>query len=130
MVSSLIAKGAFSVARSASRSQVRAISSSVVVSKDHVTEIYLRELKAYKAPAKAADAHVGQVRDFHAPQPPKAPVVPSSAELSSQLETYAAAEPDLAPKKSDKGGELTEGEDVNAYLREAAADHKVEAAHH
>nr|UOP56943.1 hypothetical protein [Thecaphora frezii] len=120
-----------SQARSASRQQVRAISSSSVVAKDYIQELYLREVKAYKAPPKAADAHKGQVRDFHAPQPPKAPEVPSSSELSSQLESFAASEPDLAEvNKESNGAELTEGGDVNAYLAEAAADIKVEHAHH
>ncbi|SPO36701.1 uncharacterized protein PSFLO_02172 [Pseudozyma flocculosa] len=119
------------VARNVLGAQVRAISSSSVVAKDHIQDLYLRELKSYKAPAKAADAHKGQVRDFHAPQPPKAPAVPSSGELSSQLEAYAAAEPDLAEAvKESSSSELTEGGDVNAYLAEAAADIKVEAAHH
>lgn len=71
------------------------------------------------------------MREFQTPAAPKAPAVPSSSELSSQLEAYAAAEPDHAEAvaSSSSDGALTEGADVNAYLREAAADVKVEAHH-
>jgi F-type H+-transporting ATPase subunit h len=79
---------------------------------------------------QAADSHKGQVREFQNPAAPKAPAVPSSSELSSQLEAYAAAEPDHAEvAASSSEGALTEGGDVNAFLREAAADVKVEAHH-
>ncbi|KAK0524372.1 hypothetical protein OC834_001042 [Tilletia horrida] len=102
----------------------RSLSTSAVANKDFVQELYLRELKSYKAPAKAADAHVGQVRDFHAPSAPKAPVAPASAELSSQLDAYAKEEPEFAPAPSKAAssseGALTEG-DANAFLKEAAA---------
>ncbi|KIS69838.1 uncharacterized protein UMAG_02360 [Mycosarcoma maydis] len=127
----LVARSTFGAVRSASRTQVRALSSSAVASKDFVQELYIKELKGYKAPPKAADAHKGQVREFQTPAAPKAPAVPSSSELSSQLEAYAAAEPDHAEAAttSSSEGALTEGGDVNAYLREAAADVKVEAHH-
>lgn len=80
---------------------------------------------------QAADSHKGQVREFQTPSAPKAPAVLSSSELSSQLEAYAAAEPDHAEAvaSSSSEGALTEGGDVNAFLREAAADVKVEAHH-
>ncbi|TKY86069.1 hypothetical protein EX895_004894 [Sporisorium graminicola] len=127
----LVARSTFGAVRSASRSQIRALSSSAVASKDFVQELYVKELKGYKAPPKAADSHKGHVREFQTPAAPQAPAVPSSSELSSQLETYAAAEPDHAEAvaSSSSEGALTEGGDVNAYLREAAADVKVEAHH-
>ncbi|KAJ1028064.1 hypothetical protein NDA13_003513 [Ustilago tritici] len=127
----LVTRSTFGAVRSASRSQVRALSSSAVASKDFVQELYVKELKGYKAPPKAADSHKGQVREFQTPSAPKAPAVLSSSELSSQLEAYAAAEPDHAEAvaSSSSEGALTEGGDVNAYLREAAADVKVEAHH-
>ncbi|SAM62166.1 uncharacterized protein UBRO_03850 [Ustilago bromivora] len=127
----VVARSTFSAVRSASRSQVRALSSSAVASKDFVQELYVKELKGYKAPPKAADSHKGQVREFQTPSAPKAPAVLSSSELSSQLEAYATAEPDHAEAvaSSFSEGALTEGGDVNAYLREAAADVKVEAHH-
>ncbi|CCF51818.1 hypothetical protein NDA11_006372 [Ustilago hordei] len=127
----LVVRSTFGAVRSASRSQVRALSSSAVASKDFVQELYVKELKGYKAPPKAADSHKGQVREFQTPSAPKAPAVLSSSELSSQLEAYAAAEPDHAEAvaSSSSEGALTEGGDVNAFLREAAADVKVEAHH-
>ncbi|ETS60869.1 hypothetical protein PaG_04786 [Moesziomyces aphidis] len=126
----LVARSTFGAVRSASRTQVRALSSSAVASKDFIQELYVKELKGYKAPPKAADSHKGQVREFQNPAAPKAPAVPSSSELSSQLEAYAAAEPDHAEvAASSSEGALTEGGDVNAFLREAAADVKVEAHH-
>ncbi|EST05872.1 ATPase, F0 complex, subunit H [Kalmanozyma brasiliensis GHG001] len=127
----LVARSTIGAVRSASRTQVRALSSSAVASKDFVQELYVKELKGYKAPPKAADSHKGQVREFATPSAPKAPAVPSSSELSSQLEAYSSSEPDHAeaPASSSSEGALTEGGDVNAYLREAAADVKVEAHH-
>ncbi|KDN39855.1 hypothetical protein K437DRAFT_279314 [Tilletiaria anomala UBC 951] len=107
--------------------------SSVLGSQQHfVQELYLRELKAYKPPQKAADTHIGQVREFATPSAPKAPAAPSSSELASQLDAYASAEPDRieASAKGSSGDSLTEsGEDVHAFLANAAADIKVEAHH-
>ncbi|KAE8211284.1 hypothetical protein CF319_g2743 [Tilletia indica] len=102
----------------------RSISTSATANKDFVQELYLRELKGYKAPPKAADAHVGQVRDFHTPTAPKAPAAPAAAELSSQLDAYAKEEPELAAptKKTSSEGSLTESGDASAFLKEAAAD--------
>ncbi|KAK0552187.1 hypothetical protein OC846_001911 [Tilletia horrida] len=117
--------------RSAARTSIstsvvsRSLSTSASANKDFVQELYLRELKGYKAPPKAADAHVGQVRDFHAPSAPKAPVAPASSELSSALDAYSKEEPDFAaaaPKNAAAEGSLTEGGDAVAFLKEAAAD--------
>lgn len=70
------------------------------------------------------------MREFQSPSAPKAPEVPSSSDLSSQLEAYAASEPDHAEASaSSESSSLTEGGDVNALLREAVADIKVEAHH-
>ncbi|KAL9931824.1 hypothetical protein V8E36_009374 [Tilletia maclaganii] len=102
----------------------RSLSTSATAKKDFVQELYLRELKGYKAPPKAADAHVGQVRDFHTPSTPKAPAAPAAAELSSQLDAYYKEEPELAApatKSVASEGALTEG-DAAAFLKEAAAD--------
>jgi F-type H+-transporting ATPase subunit h len=53
-----------------------------------------------------------------------------STQAADSLEAYAAAEPDHAEvAASSSEGALTEGGDVNAFLREAAADVKVEAHH-
>lgn len=37
---------------------------------------------------QAANAHVGQVKEFHSPSTPTAPSVPSSADLASEIEAY------------------------------------------
>jgi F-type H+-transporting ATPase subunit h len=81
---------------------------------------------------QAADAHVGQVREFATPSAPKAPAVPSSSELASQLQSYSSSEPDHAEaeKAASSGESSGDREDVNAFLANAAADIKVEAAHH
>lgn len=82
---------------------------------------------------QASDAHVGQVRDFHAPKQPQAPAVPSSSDLSGELDAYAKAEPDHAEKaaSSSAGGDVTENtEGVREFLEAAKAPYKVEEAHH
>jgi len=71
-----------------------------------VQELYLRELKAYKAPAvKASDAE-GHVQTFHAPKPPKSP---EETDIANELKAYEAsavevegqAEPGVAEKEVD-----------------------------
>lgn len=39
-------------------------------------------------PLQAANAHVGQVKEFHSPTAPQAPVVPTGADLAKELEAY------------------------------------------
>lgn len=71
------------------------------------------------------------MREFSAPPQPEAPHVPASSEIASQLDAYAAAEPDAAesakPAADDVSG--SDAQDVNEYLRELQADIKVEAHH-
>lgn len=80
---------------------------------------------------QSADSHKGQVREFQSPSAPKAPEVPSSSDLSSQLEAYASSEPDHAEasSSSEASSSLTEGGDVHELLREAVAEKHDEAAH-
>jgi hypothetical protein len=40
------------------------------------------------ARTQSANAHVGQVKDFHAPTSPQAPSVPSGQDLAKELEAY------------------------------------------
>lgn len=81
---------------------------------------------------QAADAHKGSVREFHNPTPPKAPATPSSSSLSSELESYASSEPDVAeaaaPSATSEGETSTEG--AKAFLEEARRDYPKEEAHH
>ncbi|PWN26315.1 hypothetical protein BDZ90DRAFT_233451 [Jaminaea rosea] len=129
MVASLVAR---SFTRSATMTASRGFATSAVAGRDLVQEAYLRELKAYKPPAKSADAHKGQVRDFHAPSPPKAPEAPSSSSLSSQLEAYASSEPDHAdaPAASSSSESSSAAAGGSAFLEEARADYPKEEAHH
>ena len=56
-----------------------------IVSADLVQDIYLRELKAYKAPAvKPSDAE-GHVQKFAMP---KAPASPEESNLANELKAY------------------------------------------
>lgn len=98
---------------------------------DLVRDLYLKELKAYKAPERSADDHKGYVREFSKPQAPKAPAVPSSSDVASQLEAFTSSEPD-APEKtvSAEDDAAVEQQDINEYLKELQADVKVEKAHH
>ncbi|WFD19889.1 hypothetical protein MCAP1_002130 [Malassezia caprae] len=105
------------------------MSTSAVARKDLVQEAYLRELKAYKAPPKDVNAHKGQVREFSAPAAPSAPSAPSSSEISSELEAYAAAEPDAVPVSHAADEAVTEQQDVNEYLKELQADLPAEPHH-
>jgi len=68
--------------------------------------MYLKELKAYKAPPPAKDAHVGVVKDFNAPTAPKTPELPS--DLAAELSKYESAEPVAAAtaESSSSSGSL------------------------
>ncbi|KAF8064219.1 ATP synthase complex subunit H-domain-containing protein [Lyophyllum atratum] len=116
---------ASNVARNASR--VRAFSSTTVARKDLVQELYLREIKQYKASAPAKDAHVGVVKAYTLPPTPQPPTVPT--DLASELAAYEAAE----PTKADTGPaaaveELASGADE--YLSFLEQDLPKEEAHH
>ena len=52
---------------------------------DFVQELYLKELKAYKAPAVKDSDAVGQVATFAVPKAPKSP---EEADLASSLKEY------------------------------------------
>ncbi|KKY38345.1 putative atp synthase h chain [Diaporthe ampelina] len=90
----------FSVSRASSRQAVAAVSrlagrNSVqmrtflnpTVSRraDFVQELYLKELKAYKAPALKANDAEGQVLTFNQPKTPKSP---EETDLASSLQEY------------------------------------------
>ena len=81
---------------------------------------------------QAADAHVGQVRDFSAPSAPQAPAVPSSSDLSSELDAYAKSEPDTAEKASSSSSaapDASNRQTAEQFLEEAARDVEKEAHH-
>ncbi|KAH7922512.1 hypothetical protein BV22DRAFT_1017142, partial [Leucogyrophana mollusca] len=110
----------------------RTFSTSSVARKDLVQELYVKELKAYKAPPPAKDAHVGAVKAYSLPPAPKAPALP--ADLASELSAYDAAEPtkaevDAGAKTSGLSGEDA-GKGADAFLGFLEADVKVADAHH
>merc|ERR1712093_395330 len=92
----MLARRFASVARTSSRT----FTTSALVKKDFVQDLYLRELKAYKPKEVAANAHVGQVKEFHSPSAPKAPAVASPT-------TAASTEAD---------SDATEGQTADEYL--------------
>jgi len=114
-------------AQNASRS--RLFSTSVVARKDLVQDLYLKEIKAYKAPPVAKDAHVGVVKSYSLPPAPKAPSIPS--DIASELAAYDAAEPASASEtvaKSSSTEETVSGAD--AYLSFLEQDLPKPEAHH
>ncbi|EGN94690.1 hypothetical protein SERLA73DRAFT_187746 [Serpula lacrymans var. lacrymans S7.3] len=118
---------AASTARSASRS--RAFFSTTVVREDIVQSLYVREIKAYKAPPPAKDAHVGSVKAYSLPPAPKPPVLPS--DLASELATYDAAEPTKAsePKVTSSSTEQV-GTGADGFLSFLEQDEPKAEAHH
>jgi len=70
--------------------------------------MYLKELKGYKSPPAAKDAHVGVVKTYSAPPTPKAPELPS--DLAGELSKYDATEPTLAESPKASSSAVEEGE--------------------
>ncbi|KAF9228116.1 hypothetical protein BS17DRAFT_692671, partial [Gyrodon lividus] len=103
----------------------------IVVLSDLIQDLYIKELKAYKAPVAAKDAHVGSVKIFSAPAVPKAPILP--VDLAAELAAYDAAEPTKAEVEAVKTTGLS-GEEVgrgaDAFLSFLEADVKHAEAHH
>ncbi|KAF8591705.1 hypothetical protein K439DRAFT_1380109, partial [Ramaria rubella] len=97
--------------------------------KDLVQDLYLREIKAYKAPAVAKDAHIGSVKTFSNPAAPQPPSLPS--DLASELSSYDSAEPVTAASASTQAS--TTGEPAGGareYLAFLEQDHPKEVEHH
>lgn len=93
-------------------------SNAVVV--DLVQEMYLKELKAYKAPpTKASDAE-GQVLKFHMPAPPSSP---EEADISSSLAEYEKQIPEVEGQAGSTGASDVESD----WFEEPEED---EAPHH
>ncbi|KAH0579889.1 hypothetical protein J132_05744 [Termitomyces sp. J132] len=109
-------------------SRVRAFSSTTVVRKDLVQDIYLREIKAYKPTPAAKDAHVGVVKSYSLPPTPKVPILP--ADLASELAKYDAAEPTKAPVAQVESTSVEEASGADAYLAFLEADLPKAEAHH
>ncbi|KAL1409922.1 hypothetical protein Q8F55_003921 [Vanrija albida] len=88
---------------------------------DLVKDLYVQQLKAYKAPPPSADAK-SAVRSYSAPAVPKAPVLPT--DLASELSKFDATEPTLgnnaAPASAPADAES--GETAADYLKFLEAD--------
>ncbi|KAI9457399.1 ATP synthase complex subunit H-domain-containing protein [Boletus coccyginus] len=95
---------------------------------DLVQDFYLRELKSYKPPVAAKDAHVGSVKVFTSPAVPKPPVLP--ADLAADLAAYEVAEPTKADVEAIKPSGEDVGGGAEAFLSFLEADVKPAEAHH
>ncbi|KAH9925636.1 ATP synthase complex subunit H-domain-containing protein [Epithele typhae] len=95
-MSSAVLRQASLAARSASRKC--AFSTSAVARKDLIQDIYVQQIKAYKAPVMAKDAHVGVVKAYSLPPAPQVPALPS--DLAAELSAYDATEPTVAEVKA------------------------------
>jgi len=126
-MSSAILRQASCAARLVSRAS--AFSTSAAARKDFVQELYIKELKSYKAPPAAKDAHVGVVKSFSAPSTPKPPTLP--ADLASELSAYDAAEPTRADSKAASTSTEQVGAGAEEFLAFLEADEpKAADAHH
>jgi F-type H+-transporting ATPase subunit h len=72
---------------------------------DLVQDLYLKELKAYKAPAIKATDSEGHVQNFSAPKAPKSP---EEADIASELKAYEASTVDIEGQA--EGGAVTSNE--------------------
>ncbi|KAJ7630319.1 ATP synthase complex subunit H-domain-containing protein [Roridomyces roridus] len=104
--------------------------SSSVARKDYIQDLYLKEIKAYKAPPAAKDAHVGVVKAYTQPPVPKAPALPT--DLASELSAYDASEPAAATvaktTSGDHHADLADG-GAEAFLELLEADLPHEGHH-
>ncbi|KAJ7737869.1 ATP synthase complex subunit H-domain-containing protein [Mycena maculata] len=108
----------------------RTFTSSAAARKDIVQDLYLKEIKAYKAPPAAKDAHVGVVKAYTMPPTPKVPALPT--DLASELSAYDSSEPVTASvatpaSAASHHGELADG-GAEAFLELCEAD--VHDEHH
>ncbi|GJE95579.1 ATP synthase complex subunit H-domain-containing protein [Phanerochaete sordida] len=122
-MSSSLLRQAARATRAASRSC--AFSTSSVVRKDLIQDLYIKELKGYKPAPAAKDAHVGAVKAYSLPPKPQAPALP--ADLASELSAYDAAEPTKAESSAAAEPVAESKNEAEAFLelceREPNQDH-------
>ncbi|EJT50698.1 hypothetical protein A1Q1_08250 [Trichosporon asahii var. asahii CBS 2479] len=97
---------------------------------DLVKDMYLNQLKNYKAPATSKADAEQHVRKFTAPEPPKAPELPS--DLAADMSAFDAQNPTIGgPKKAVKA-EKTESDGMTAdqYLKFLEQPLPKEEKHH
>jgi len=127
----MFSRGTTQLARLARRSPLRSFSTSQVAGKDLVQDLYINELKAYKAPPQAKDAHVGVVKAYSAPKSPSAPAAPT--DLASELSSYDSTEPTLASSAPAAGAAPAAdetGADAKAFLAFLEQDLPKPEQHH
>ncbi|KAK4553540.1 ATP synthase F0 subcomplex subunit H atp14 [Recurvomyces mirabilis] len=56
------------------------------------SDMYLKELKAYKAPAVKQNDSVGHVQNFAMPKPPQSP---EETDIANDLQSYEAQVPEI-----------------------------------
>jgi len=126
-MSSSVLRQAARAARALPRAS--AFSTSAAARKDFVQDLYIKELKAYKAPPPAKDAHVGAVKAYSMPPAPQPPSVP--ADLASELSAYDAAEPVVASgAASATGSHETTVTGADTFLAFLEADEPKQEVHH
>ncbi|KAF7895388.1 hypothetical protein EAF00_007202 [Botryotinia globosa] len=115
----------------ASRSQIARVARQQMISKrtfivptavrraDLVQDLYLKELKSYKAPQIKASDSEGQVLKF---SPPKAPASPEETDIAKELAAYEASTVEVEGQA--EGG--VEAKEVDWFEEEPEED----AAHH
>lgn len=107
-------------------------------------DLYVKELKAYKAPpqvsafrlspwtnahaTQAKDAHVGVVKQYTLPPTPKPPVVP--ADLASELSAYDAVEPVEVSANAATGSSEPSTTGADTFLTFLEADEPKAESHH
>lgn len=84
---------------------------------DLVQDLYLRELKNYKAPAVKANDSEGHVQKFSPPAPPKSP---EEADIASELKAYEASTVEVEGQA--EGGAATQ--EVDWFEEEPEEDEK------
>lgn len=88
---------------------------------DLVQDLYLKELKAYKAPAIKANDSEGHVQKF---SPPAAPKSPEETDIANELKAYEASTVDV---EGQTEGGVEEPE--HDWFEEAFAEEEDEAKH-
>ncbi|KAI0702747.1 ATP synthase complex subunit H-domain-containing protein [Earliella scabrosa] len=125
-MSSAVLRQASIAARAVSRSC--AFSTSAIARKDLIQDLYIKELKAYKPPAPAKDAHVGVVKAYSLPPAPQAPTLP--ADLAGELSAWDATEPTVATSAAPAGEESAGPTGAEQFLAFLEADEPKHEAHH
>lgn len=74
--------------RLAARSQRAGLEAAAWMHADDLADANACLPACLRAHTQPANAHVGNVKEFHTPSAPKAPVVPSSADLAKELQAY------------------------------------------